>query len=100
MLVDWAWAARGDARCDRARFLPQICAQTPHVPEDFMPGAPEYAALVSGTLAGRAGQPEIPEAPGVRATQRRQLEVALPWAQRALGLAPLDGPRADQSRSM
>ena len=37
-------------------------------------------------FASEAGGPAIPNAPGVRAVQRTQLEVALPWVIRTLGL--------------
>ena len=49
---------------------------------------------MSGYFAARAGLPVIPNAPRVRAVQLAQLRTALPWAQRALGLPPLDGPQA------
>jgi hypothetical protein len=48
---------------------------------------PELAALCAGFFACRAGLPEVPVAPGLRAIQRAQLEIALPWAARALGLS-------------
>ncbi len=49
---------------------------------------------MSGFFAGRAGKPPIPNAPQVREVQLSQLRSALPWAQRALRLPPLDGPNA------
>jgi hypothetical protein len=57
-------------------------------PESILPDAPEVAAWVSGFFAARAGLPAIPDAPQVRQVQRRQLQTALPWATRALDLAP------------
>jgi hypothetical protein len=48
---------------------------------------PELAALCAGFFACRAGLPEIPVAPRLRAVQRAQLEIALPWAARALALS-------------
>jgi hypothetical protein len=53
-----------------------------------LPDAPEVAAWVAGFFAARAGLPVIPDAPRVRVVQRQQLETALPWAARALGLPP------------
>jgi hypothetical protein len=46
------------------------------------------AALIAGFFASRAGLPPPPTAPTVREFQRRQAEVALPWAARELGLSP------------
>ena len=60
--------------------------------EEILPGAGPLAAVISGYFAQRAGLPKIPTAPRVRQVQRKQLGTALPWAARALGLPPLDGP--------
>jgi hypothetical protein len=49
------------------------------------------AALTAGYFAARVGLPAPPTAPAVRDVQRRQLEVALPWAARELGLREIDG---------
>src|SRR5205823_2619368 len=45
-------------------------------------------AAVAGFFAARAGLPPPEGAPTVRAFQREQLAVALPWAARELGLDP------------
>jgi hypothetical protein len=50
------------------------------------------AALIAGYFAARVGLPAPTTAPAVREVQRRQLEVALPWAARELGLREIDGP--------
>ena len=50
-------------------------------------GVDEFAPVVAGFFAARAGLPPPEGAPEVRGFQRAQLEVALPWACRALGLA-------------
>ena len=89
-LVDWNMAARGPAIYDVAFFAPSCRLEGGPAPEDLVPDAPAWAALVSGFFACRAGLPEIPDAPRVRAIQRRQLVIALSWAVRALSLPALD----------
>ena len=89
-LVDWNMAARGPAIYDVAFFAPSCRLEGGPAPEDLVPDAPAWAALVSGFFACRAGLPEIPDAPRVRAVQRRQLVIALSWAVRALSLPALD----------
>ncbi len=65
-------------------------------PRPLADGAREVTALVSGYFAARAGLVVLPDAPGVRNIQLEQLKTALPWAQHALALPPLDGaPAAD-----
>ena len=44
--------------------------------------------LCQSDPAARAGLPGISDAPRVRLVQRQQLQTALPWAARALGLPP------------
>jgi hypothetical protein len=46
------------------------------------------AVALAGFFAARAGLPPPSGAPTVREFQRKQLEVALPWAARELGQAP------------
>jgi hypothetical protein len=70
-------------------LLPSLHYEGGPPPEAILPGAPEVAAWVAGFFAARAGLPIIPDAPAVRRVQREQLSTALPWAQRALGLAAL-----------
>ena len=86
VFIDWNWACRGAAAMERALFAPSLHAEGGPPPEALLPAAPGLATLVSGLLAARAGLPETLVPPGVRAGQRRQLRVALPWAARALGL--------------
>lgn len=88
LFIDWNWACRGAAVMELALFAPSLHAEGGPPPEALLPAAPGPAALVSGLLAARAGLPEELVPPGVRAGQRRQLRVALPWAARALGLPP------------
>ena len=94
-IVDWNWACLGDARFDVAFWLPSLAWEGGPAPESILPDAGDYAALVSGFFARQAGLPPIPEAPRVRWIQQVQLSTSLPWAVRALGLPPLDGPRAE-----
>jgi len=51
-----------------------------------VPDSRGLAPLIAGFFAARAGLPPPLTAPKVREIQRRQLEVALPWAARELGL--------------
>jgi hypothetical protein len=93
ILIDWNWTARGNGEVDIAFWLPSLHSEGGPLPEQVLPDAPHWAAAVSGFFASRAGLPMIANAPRVREVQLSQLRSALPWAQRALGLAPLDGPR-------
>lgn len=99
-LVDWNWAARGDARVDLAFWAPSLRLEGGPPPEALLPDEPGLAAWVSGFFAARAGLPAGPPPPRVRALQRAQLSVALPWAARALGLAPPDLASAGSSGTM
>jgi hypothetical protein len=91
VLVDWNHAAVGNPQLDVAFWLPSLSMETGAPPDD--PSLdPRVVALVAGFFAGLAGQPAIADAPGVRPFQRAQLQVALPWAARALGL-PEPTPR-------
>jgi hypothetical protein len=94
LLVDWNFACRGNADIDIASWLPSLQSEGGPSPEEILPHAPEWAAFMSGYFAAHAGLPSIPNAPRVRQVQLSQLRSALPWAQRALGLPPLDGPAA------
>jgi aminoglycoside phosphotransferase (APT) family kinase protein len=89
VFVDWNLACLSNPRLDLGFWLPSLAYESGIKPEKILPDAPEVAAWVSGFFAARAGLPIIPDAPRVRFVQRRQLETALPWAVRALGLPPL-----------
>lgn len=88
VLVDWNLAEVGNPRLDLAFWLPSLSLEGGPAPEAILPDAAPEAAVVAGYFASRCGLPEIPEAPRVRAAQRRQLTVALPWACREMGLPP------------
>ncbi len=90
VLVDWNWACRGNARVDLAWWLPSLEAEGGPPPEALLPHEPALAALVAGFFAAEAGLEPGDRGVRVRALQRTQLRRALPWAVRALGLAPLD----------
>jgi hypothetical protein len=86
LIVDWNWAARGNPQLDLAFWLPSLALEGGPDPDGH--GIPaELAALCAGFFACRAGLPEPSAAHNLRSAQRAQLEVALPWAARALGLS-------------
>lgn len=85
-LVDWAEACLSDPDLDLGFFLPSLAYEGGPLPEAVIGHRPEIAAWVSGFFAARAGLPLIPDAPGVRLVQLQQLQTALPWVCRALGL--------------
>ena len=92
VLVDWNWASVGNPAVDIAFWLPSLTLEGGPEPEEIArvhPGAERLAALVAGFFAATAGLPPPAGAPAVRAFQLAQLEVALPWAVRALGLPAL-----------
>ena len=88
VIVDWNWAARGNPQLDLAFWLPSLRLEGGPEPEAVGGDiGPELAALTAGSS---------PAAPGCRSPRPRttcapssgaQLEVALPWAARALGLS-------------
>jgi hypothetical protein len=89
LIVDWNWAARGNPQLDLVFWLPSLRLEGGPEPEALAgEGTAELAALCAGFFACRAGLPEPSAAHNLRAVQRAQLEVALPWAARALGLSP------------
>ena len=92
VLVDWNHAVVAHPDLDIAGWAPSLHAEGGPAPEEILPGAGPLAAVISGYFGERAGRPVIPKAPRVREVQLRQLRTALPWAVRALGLPPLDGP--------
>ena len=94
VLVDWNQTVLAHRDVDVACWLPSLHAEGGPAPEEVLPDAGPLAAVISGYFAERAGKPVIPTAPRVRVVQKQQLLTALPWAVRALGLPPLDGPAA------
>jgi Ser/Thr protein kinase RdoA (MazF antagonist) len=88
LLVDWNWARRGNPAFDRIAWLPSLHMEGGPPPWSLTLGEPEIIAAIAGYFASRAflSPPEHPAGPAIRTLQRRQLESALPWAARALGL--------------
>jgi hypothetical protein len=84
VLLDWNHARIGNPAFDVAFWLPSLVLEGGPGPEVF--GVDEFAVFVAGFFAALAGQPPPAGAPRVRGFQRTQLEVALPWACRVLGL--------------
>lgn len=93
ILVDWNIVCLGNPDVDLGFFLPSLQAEGGPLPETILPHAGEIAGIVSGYFAAHAGLDIIPDAPRVRHIQQVQLNTALPWAVRALGLPPLDGAK-------
>jgi len=86
VFVDWNHACLANPEIDKAFFLPSMHAEGGPAPDEVATVEPGLVAVVAGFFACRAGLPPVPDAPGVRPIQRTQLEVALPWAIRVLGL--------------
>lgn len=91
VLIDWNATCLGNALVDIAAWLPSLEVEGGPRPETILPDAGDLATLLSGYFAAHAGLPLIANAPGVRGIQLKQLQSALPWAIRELGLPPLDG---------
>lgn len=92
IFVDWNLACLSNPKLDLGFWLPSLAYEGGPEPEQILSDAPEIAAWVAGFFTARAGLPGISDAPRVRLVQRQQLETALPWAARAVGL-PLPGMR-------
>jgi aminoglycoside phosphotransferase (APT) family kinase protein len=91
LLVDWNHSCVGNPAFDVAFWLPSLALEGGPQPDELaetVSGVDDFAAYVAGYFASRAGLPPPPGAPRARAIQRAQLEVALPWAARVLGIAP------------
>jgi Phosphotransferase enzyme family len=87
LLVDWNHACTGNPAIDVVAWAPSLRLEGGPDPWDLVPESGGLAALIAGFFAARAGLPAPATAPEVRVFQRRQAEVALPWAARELGLA-------------
>jgi Ser/Thr protein kinase RdoA (MazF antagonist) len=86
LLVDWNLACVGNPQADLVAWLPSLHLEGGPEPWEVFPDTGGLAAFISGYYASRAGLPTPVTAPRVREFQRRQAEVALPWAARELGL--------------
>ncbi|MGH0038508.1 MAG: aminoglycoside phosphotransferase family protein [Myxococcota bacterium] len=96
VFLDWSAACLGPPSLDVGLWLPSLQVEGGPAPEELLPGAPTESAWVSGFFAARAGLPDLPHAPRVRAVQREQLRAALPWAVRELSLRDPDGAAAGE----
>jgi hypothetical protein len=94
VLIDWNFACRGNGAVNIATWLPSLEVEGGPQPESILPDGGALAAWMSGYWAWRAGLPPPQKSPHVRDIQLDQLQSALPWAIRALGLPPLDGAKA------
>src|SRR5262249_47683735 len=91
LLVDWNHACLANPLIDLAAWLPSLHAEGGPEPWDLLSGQAALAAWIAGFFAARAGLPPPETADrSLTALQLPQLEVALPWAARELGLTPLD----------
>lgn len=88
VLVDWNHASIGNPDLDVAAWLPSLTLEGGPAPDELLPAAGGFAALLAGFFGSRAGLRAPPTAPHVRAFQLAQLRVALPWAARELDLEP------------
>jgi hypothetical protein len=84
IIFDWSHARVGNPGFDVAFWLPSLALEGGPQPDTF--GVDAFAVYVAGFFAALAGMPPPEGAPHVRGFQLAQLEVALPWACRALGL--------------
>jgi Phosphotransferase enzyme family len=89
VLVDWNNACVGNPDLDVAAWLSSLHLEGGPPPEDILAGAGGYAAALAGFFASRAALRPPETAPSVRRIQLAQLEIALPWAIRELGLRPV-----------
>ena len=88
VLVDWNFASVGNPLFDVVAWAPSLRLEGGPEPWELVPESRGLAALVAGFFASRAGLPPPETAPTVREFQRRQAEIALPWAARELDLDP------------
>lgn len=90
LLVDWNHAVRGNPRWDRLLMLQTIQLEGGPRAEVLAPDAdPAVVTWLAGFFAARVGLPPPEGAPGVRAFQKAQLDVVLPWACRLLDIPPI-----------
>jgi hypothetical protein len=87
VVIDWNHACTGNPAIDVVAWAPSLRLEGGPDPWDLVPDSGGLAPLIAGFFAARAGLPAPATAPAVRVFQRRQAEVALPWAARELGLA-------------
>jgi hypothetical protein len=89
-VVDWNLARVGNGAYDLLFWLPSLHLEGGPAPWDVSVEEPEMIAAIAGFFARQAPQPDPWEGSTVRQFQRQQLEVALPWACKALGIPEPD----------
>lgn len=89
VFVDWNWSCVGNADIDVLFWLPSVAMEGGPLPDQIANAEPHLVALITGFWAYRAGQPPPSKNSDVRKIQLKQLEVALPWCARILGLPTL-----------
>jgi hypothetical protein len=89
-VVDWNLARVGNGKYDLLFWLPSLNLEGGPDPWDVTVEEPEMLAAIAGFFARQAPQPDPWEGSTVRQFQREQLEVALPWACKALGIPEPD----------
>ena len=87
VVIDWSHACTGNPAIDAVGWAPSLRLEGGPDPWELVPESGGLAALIAGYFAAHAGLPAPATAPSVRDFQRRQAEMALPWAARELGLA-------------
>lgn len=88
ILVDWNWASVGNPLIDVVGWLPSLRLEGGPEPWHVVEESCGLASLFAGFFGSLEPLPAPRTAPAVRDFQRRQAEVALPWAARELGLDP------------
>ncbi len=94
--VDWPYAFRGAAFCDLVAMLPSVRVEGGPEPQDELARHPLprgtddeavtcYLAVLTGFFVHSSLQPPPPGIPHVRAFQRVQAEVCVPWLRHRLG---------------
>lgn len=89
-VVDWNLARVGNGAYDLLFWLPSLNLEGGPAPWDVTVEEPELIAAIAGFFARQAPQADPWEGSTVRQFQRQQLEVALPWACKALGIPEPD----------
>jgi hypothetical protein len=91
VIFDWDFASIGNPAADLACWLPSLHMEGGPAPETLLADGGPLAASVSGYFAHRVGRPaSSPREARHQELTLLQLEGALSWAGRALGLPPLD----------
>lgn len=96
VVVDWPHAAAGAAFCDLVGWLPSLALEGGPAPSEMMAAHPvgraadpravtTFLVALTGYFVHASLQPDPPGIPHVRAFQRAQADVCLPWLRERLG---------------